>query len=232
MRRVHLICLPFAGAGASFYSPWAQLASDGLEIVAIQLPGREWRLAEEPIRVVGEAVATLADEVAARVADGPAVLFGHSLGAVLAFELAREFLLRPRLDVVRLIVSGSPGPWNQRTDRATGLPDEEFVRRVEEFAGYAHEALANPYMREVILPAMRADVEMHESYVPSADEPLPVPITAVRGLDDALVSRGQIGEWQAATSREFTLVEVPGGHMYLAEDPRRVLGLVNELTGR
>ncbi|WP_461087450.1 thioesterase II family protein [Streptomyces deserti] len=233
MRRTSLLCVPFAGAGASFFHPWAALTDGNPRIVALQLPGREWRLSEDPYRDVAQAAAGLFPAVTEEISPGDRVaIFGHSLGAVLAYELAHLLVDRSGTDVARLFVSGSPGPWTRRTRRATGLPDEEFLLRVKEFAGYDHEALADPDMRELILPTLRADVEMHENYVPATDRPLPLPITAVRGTGDDLVTAEQTGEWAKATSAEFTQTEVEGGHMYIAEDPGSLLRLVDDAFAR
>ena len=230
MQPTSLVCVPFAGAGASFFHPWAALVGERLRIVALQPPGREWRLAEEPYTDVATAADGLLPGLVAQV-DGPVALFGHSLGAVLAYELAHRLVARGA-PVARLIVSGSPGPWTARTNRATGLADDDFLLRVREFAGYDHEALADEEMRELILPILRADVEMHENYRPGGDEPLPVPITAVHGRDDELVTTAQTGEWSKATSGEFTQVEVDGGHMYLTEDAAGLLRLIESELAR
>ncbi|WP_330285433.1 thioesterase II family protein [Streptomyces sp. NBC_00576] len=233
MRRTSLLCVPFAGAGASFFHPWAALTDGDPRIVALQLPGREWRLSEDSYRDVAQAVAGLFPAVTEEIGSGDRVaIFGHSLGAVLAYELAHLLVARTGADVARLFVSGSPGPWTRRTRRATGLPDEEFLLRVKEFAGYDHEALSDPGMRELILPTLRADVEMHENYVPATDQPLPVPVTAVRGTEDDLVTADQTAEWGKATSAEFTQAEVEGGHMYIAEDPGSLLRLVDDALAR
>ena len=226
MSEIPLVCVPFAGAGASFFRPWAMPGAAQVRIVPLQPPGREWKLDQEPYRDVAQAVAGLLPEVVEHIDDGRVALFGHSLGAVLAYELARELVSIPGVDVVRLIVSGSPGPWSRRADHASGLADEEFLRRVEEFAGYSHEALADHQMRELILPVLRADVEMHENYTPHDDRPLPAPITAIRGRSDHLVTHEQAAEWSKATSRDFTLSEVDGGHMYLTADAATVLRIV------
>ncbi|MFD5823992.1 thioesterase II family protein [Lentzea sp. NPDC060358] len=228
-RDVTLICLPFAGAGASFFRPWAALAGDHVEIVAPQLPGRERRIDDEPYRSVPAAAEGLLPEVADRFVPGRSlVLFGHSLGAVLAFELACRLAARGFVPD-GLVVSGSPGPWSPREQRATGLPDDEFLGRVQEFAGYSHAALADPEMRELVLPALRADVEMHESYRPGHDTPLAAPIAAIRGSDDHLVSAEEAGQWARATAKDFVLVEAPGGHMYLTDDARHVLRQVESI---
>ena len=103
---------------------------------------------------------------------------------------------------------------------------EEFLARVREFAGYDHEALADPEMRELILPTLQADVAMHEDYRPSTLAPLPVPVTAVRGAQDTLTDAQQAGAWSKVAGRDFAYRELPGGHMYLAEDPAALLDLI------
>ncbi|MBL3669469.1 thioesterase [Streptomyces sp. M2CJ-2] len=222
-----LVCVPFAGGGAGFYRAWKQLPSAAPRIVPIQLPGREERFVDEPFRDAVEAAAALAPLVVeATRGGGPVALFGHSLGAVLAYELARRLEQDEACDLRHLFVSGSPGPWTGRTDRATGLDDEEFLARVQEFAGYQHEALADPDMRELLLPMLRADVEMHENYKPVSDEPLRIPVTSLRGADDTLVSAEQAGEWRSATGGPFRYVEMPGGHMYLVDSPLPLLEAV------
>jgi len=222
-----LACLPFAGGGAGFYRAWKETPQGCPAIVAIQLPGREERFIDEPFHDVQEAAAELATQVVERTRGaGPVSLFGHSLGAVLAYEVARRLEQDGGCDLRHLFVSGSPGPWSSRSERATGLGDDDFIAQVREFAGYRHDALADLDMREVLLPALRADVEMHENYKPVSHEPLGLPVTAVRGLDDRLVSRDEVAQWQTVTSGTFKLVEVPGPHMYLVDSPHSLLETV------
>ncbi|MEU8434183.1 alpha/beta fold hydrolase [Streptomyces sp. NPDC029216] len=226
MTETTLLCVPFAGAGPSFFHPWRELAAGRWRVTSVELPGRERRILEEPYRNVYEAAKGSVDEVVADLGEGArTVLFGHSLGAVLAYELAH--LLGARgVHVERLVVSGSPGPWTQRERRAAGLQDEEFLARVEEFAGFRHEALDHPEMRELILPVLQADCEMHESYVPSTDVPLSVPICSLRGAVDGLVTAEEARQWQAATTAGFTYAEFPGDHMYLVDSGREVLDVI------
>jgi len=221
-----LACLPFAGSGAGFYRAWRKLESDRFRVIPLQLPGREERFGDEPFTDAAEAARELAPELVREAGDDPVALYGHSLGAVVAFELAREL---ERLDEVRLIhlfPSGSPGPWTGRSARATGLGDDEFLARVIEFAGYRHEAFDDPEMRELLLPMFRADVAMHESYVPSSTATLRVPVTAMRGVDDALVPADDAAQWAKTTSGPFGTVEIPGGHMYLVDEPERTLAAI------
>ena len=224
--RTTLLCVPFAGAGPSFFHPWRELAGDRWRVVSVELPGRERRLLETPYRNVVEAARNEIDDLVATLGEGArVVLFGHSLGAVLAYELAHLLSTRG-VYVERLVVSGSPGPWTQRERRATGLKDDEFLARVEEFAGFRHEALDHPEMRELILPVLQADCEMHENYVPSTDEPVSVPICSLRGSSDGLVTAEEAQQWQDATTNEFSYAEFPGDHMYLVDLGREVLDVI------
>ncbi|MEU6131889.1 alpha/beta fold hydrolase [Saccharopolyspora sp. NPDC047091] len=226
MSRPSLVCVPFAGAGASYFRPWAEHVEPAFDLVPLPLPGREREIGAEPFRDASVAADFLRDAVIERVGTGEIVLFGHSLGAVLAYELAHRLADVPGIDLRRLVVSGSPGPWSTRRQRATGLADAEFLDQVREFAGYDHPALRFPEMRELILPALRADVEMHENYRPSRTEPLPVPITSLRGRDDELVDTEHAGQWSKATTGDFDLVELPGGHMYLTDSVGTVAELI------
>ncbi|MGW4234860.1 thioesterase II family protein [Streptomyces sp. NPDC004980] len=233
MTRTTVLCVPFAGAGASVFRPWVPLCEDRFDLAAVQLPGREQRFAEEPYQDVAVAVEGLMPEVLERVSGGgPVVLFGHSLGAVLSYEIAHRLAATDGVDLAALVVSGSPGPWTRRENGASGLDDDEFLERVREFAGYRHEALEDPEMRELLLPSLRADVEMHESYVALSDTPLPVPVTSVRGATDTLVSSEQAMEWSKATGKEFDLVEVEGGHMYLVDNTEALIRVLADVCSR
>jgi len=234
MQPTALVCLPFAGSGASFFNKWQPAAPAGLRILPVQPPGREERFIDEPFTTVEQVVREAAERLVTELGPTDRVaLFGHSLGAVLAYELAHR--LSGRVAVARVFVSGSPGPWCQRAERATGLPDEEFLAQVRRLAGYHHPALNDPEVRDMLLPLLRADVEMHETYVAAPGRPLSVPITAVRGADDKLVSAAECAEWAEATTAGFDSAEIAGGHMYLADGAAGQAPLLrliaNRLTG-
>jgi surfactin synthase thioesterase subunit len=230
--RITLLCVPFAGAGPSFFHPWRELSAGRWRVTSVELPGRERRFMEPPYRNVVEAAKGEIDGVVADIGGGGrTVLFGHSLGAVLAYELVHLLSVRG-VHVERLVVSGSPGPWTQRERRAAGLQGDEFLARVEEFAGFRHEALDHPEMRDLILPTLQADCEMHESYVPGTDDPVTVPITSLRGSSDGLVTAEEAQQWRAATTAGFGYAEFPGDHMYLVGLGQEVLDLIGRETAR
>lgn len=226
MSTPQLLCLPFAGAGASFFNEWKPM-SERLDVVPVQLPGREKRFCDPCYTDVFEATAGLLPEVAALLdPQREVIVFGHSLGAVLAYELTHALVRRGGFRVIGLAVSGSPDPWTPREERATGLNDEDFLGRVSQFAGYTHTALEDPLMRELLLPTLRADVEMHEKYRARSDTPLDLPILMVRGEDDELITHGQLLGWARATSAQAQAESLPGGHMYLTERAGELLELI------
>ncbi|MFF1745711.1 amino acid adenylation domain-containing protein [Streptomyces mirabilis] len=226
--RLPVVCLPHTGAGASFFRPWQ--AGGAFEIIAPDLAGHDKRFGEPPHRTVAAAAADLLPRVLSAL-DGrdEAVLFGHCLGGTIAFELA-ELLLEHGVRLRHLIISGTPGPTVPRPRRTTGLPDREFLTRLEELAGYRHPALADPEMAALLLPVLRADQEMYEDYRRTSVTPLDVPVTVLRGEADALVSTADAARWQEATTLPLRSLETAGGHMYLADDSGPVLELVEWLA--
>ncbi|TQF01913.1 alpha/beta fold hydrolase [Kitasatospora acidiphila] len=226
--RIPVLCLPHTGAGASFFHPWLEAAGDRFLPVPLELPGREKRIAEEPCRTVAAAVDDLLPQaLRAAGAAKRVVVFGHCLGGVLAYELAHRLVTSTDIEVARILVSGAPGPLVPRVRKATGLPDDEFLARLEELAGYRHPALDDPDMVELLLPVLRADQEMYEGYCRTEPAPLDVPITTLRGAQDALVSAAEVAQWQAATAAPLDSREFPGGHMYLTDRAGEVLDLIS-----
>jgi surfactin synthase thioesterase subunit len=224
-----LICFPYAGAGVSMFRSWRVALSSRCDLLPVQLPGREERFQETPYEDVSEAITGTMPTIGSKVQVAQNIfIFGHSLGAALAYELAAQ-LSKQSIKVSRLIASGAHAPTRQRSRHASGMTDEEFIAQVRSLAGYAHPALEDPEMREFLLPILRADVEMHESYLTDHREPLGIPITCIRGSSDDLVSSEDIGLWQEVTTGSLDVIEVEGGHMYLIDRPRLILDTLGSL---
>jgi surfactin synthase thioesterase subunit len=227
VRGVGILCLPFAGGGAGFFRGWSRRAPTGYTVRGLQLPGREDRLLEPAVTDVRAAAEYLLPQVERAVDEcTQVVLFGHSLGAVLGFELA--LLIGPRWPgaLAHLYASGSAAPHRGRAERATGLDDDAFVARVRGFAGHHDAALDDPELRELLLPTLRADVAMHEAYRAEPGVRLDVPITVLRGENDELVSAAEAAGWAEVAGAPVTRVELPGGHMYLLDQAEAVLGVL------
>ncbi len=230
MSKTLLLCLPFAGGGASSFHSWQRVSPDEVEILPLQLPGRERRFDEVPLTSIHAAVADLAGQLPVDLHQRRVALFGHSLGAVLAFELAIA-IEQTGTVVTRLFASGSPSPYDGRDATASAADDSEFVERVKNFAGYDHPALANPELRELILPVLRADVGMHEAYRADPTRLIDAPITVLRGRDDDLVPAEAVAGWAGATSSgTVTHVDMDGGHMYLTDHSAQIVSMVVEQT--
>jgi surfactin synthase thioesterase subunit len=173
-----------------------------------------------------------AEDVAGRVADeaggAPFVLFGHSLGALLAYEATRHLRETGGPLPRHLVVSGSVSPRRRRPEKLSDDP-VRAVAQLRELTGQP-EAFADPEIRDLLLPALRADIAMSEGYRPQPHRPLPVPLTALRGTADASVPAADWRDWAAYTSAGFRAVEFPGGHMYLTESWPDVLRAVAALV--
>jgi surfactin synthase thioesterase subunit len=230
VRGVGILCLPFAGGGAGFFRSWSRRAPAGHFVRGLQLPGREDRILEEAVTDVRAAAEYLLPQVAQEIdACTRVVLFGHSLGAVLGFELALLIDRHWPGALGHLYASGSPAPHRRRADRLTGLDDDAFVAGVRGFAGHRDAALDDPELRELLLPTLRADVAMHEAYRAEPGVRLDAPVTVLRGDRDELVSAVEAARWSEVAGPPVTRIELPGGHMYLLDQAEALLGV---LAGR
>lgn len=213
--RLRLFCFPYAGGGASIFQPWSQSLPPEIQVCAVQLPGRENRMMERPYRHTGPLVEAMAPALAPYL-DLPFAFFGHSLGALIAFELARRLGKHQGLWPIHLFVSGHRAP--QLLDRLTplhDLPEAEFIRKVRLMNGTHEEVFQNAELLKLVLPLLRADFEMAETYAYSAGEPLDCPISAYGGVEDGDASREELLDWRQQSLRTFALRMFPGNHFFL-----------------
>jgi surfactin synthase thioesterase subunit/glycosyltransferase involved in cell wall biosynthesis len=213
--RLRLFCFPFAGGGAGFFRGWGAVLGDEMEVVPALLPGREARRAEAAIDSFAELVERLYAALV-RVAVAPYALFGHSMGAVLAYEIARRLEAEKRPEPVALVVSGARAPKFRLNHKPGPEPgEEELVEQLKQVNPAAGEALASPAGRALLLPALRADTRAYRNYVYRPGEPLAVPILAFGGAEDPQVSPEQLAAWGEQTRSGFSVRLFPGGHFYL-----------------
>lgn len=221
--RIRLFCLPYAGGGASIFRTWPTTLPAAVELCAIQPPGRETRLREPPYTQLGPLVQRLTQAMLP-YCSMPFAVFGHSLGALVGFELARQLRREQRSGPLHLFVSGRIAP--QLTDPEPPihhLPDPEFLRGVQRYNGTPEEVLHHVELMQLLLPLLRADFAINETYAYAAEEPLGCPITVFGGIHDPVVCRDQLVAWQSQTNREFTLQMLPGDHFFIHSAGTRLL---------
>ncbi|MEU9368228.1 alpha/beta fold hydrolase [Streptomyces avermitilis] len=222
--RLRLICFPHAGGSAGVFRRWPEELPPDVELVAIQYPGRQERFGEACV----DDMTSLADQitdVVTSLLDRPIALFGHSMGAGVAYEVTRRLESRQLAWPARLFVSGSVSPLTPRHRRDLHLRDDEgMLEGLRELGGMDDAVLADPDLLRLVLPCVRADLRLIETYRPARLPSIATPVTAYAGTTDAHVPREGVAAWGDFTSAEFNLRIFPGGHFYLVGQEPEVVG--------
>ena len=230
---MRLICFSYAGGGAAVYRPWALSLPATVEVLAVQLPGRENRLREPTLRRMPELLGALLPALLPLL-DRPFAFWGHSMGALVAYEAAHSLREQGGPQPLRLLLSARRAP--QLPDRDTpmhGLDDEAFVAEIQRrYNGIPPEVLQYPELLELLLPALRADMAVIESHQQStttrAHPRFDGPISVFGGQGDARAPCHELEAWQAHTNEPVVMRQFSGGHFYFndAEVRRALLSAV------
>jgi medium-chain acyl-[acyl-carrier-protein] hydrolase len=219
--RVRLLCFPYAGGGATVFRLWPNHLSEHVEIVSLHLPGRAHRL-REPLLTRVEAMVEAAFEAFRDLLDQPFAVFGHSLGAVVGAEFVRVASERG-LEPVHLFVSSRP-PFLQPTRQLHKLPNPDFISAMDErYQGIPKEILADKDLLELLLPALRADVEALETFVHTGRSKLGCPTSVYGGNIDATVSLADLQAWNEEVLAPCDIRLFPGDHFYLNTQAKALL---------
>jgi surfactin synthase thioesterase subunit len=228
-----LYCLPFAGGAASFYRGWAGAMSPNVEVRCVELPGRHNRWQEPPLETLDDVVESLAEALGPELGGLPFACFGHSMGALLAFELARLLRRQGRPGPVLLAVSAHPAPDDlPGRIRLGALPDEELWDRLRGLGGIPDDIGSSPQLRELFLPALRADLCAVETYVHRPEPPLSCPISVFGGDADVVVPRNRLAGWHRHANGPVTTRVFGGGHFYLEDNDAVLRALAADLATR
>ncbi|TBR58322.1 putative thioesterase [Westiellopsis prolifica IICB1] len=213
--KIRLFCFPYAGGSANIFRSWSNHLPVDVEICAIELPGRGMRIKLPSFTQLEPLVTELASVFKPNL-DKPFAFFGHSMGGLVSFELAR--LLRKQYGVKpsHLFISARRAP--QLVDPKSpihDLPEAEFIEELRRLNGTPEALLNNDQLMQLFMPILRADFAVLETYIYSQETPLDCPITAFGGLQDQEARHDQIKAWQEQTSASFSLHMLPGNHFFL-----------------
>jgi len=223
---IDMVCFGSAGSGGGQFLPWNRQVPDWLRVLGVQLPGREFRYREALADSVDTLTAPIAHALLAW--DKPLVFFGHSFGALLAFETARRLRALGSFSPMWLCVAGRPAPPCPLVyaDDTPQLSDPDFMEGLRHFGGIDPGLLAETKVLKMFLPAIRADLHINAQYryrpLPSFD----APIVAIRGMADAVCSHDELQAWREVTRASTQVREWPGGHFFFKDDPAPLIGFL------
>ncbi|MEO1351712.1 MAG: alpha/beta fold hydrolase [Cyanobacteria bacterium J06635_15] len=213
---LRLFCFPYAGGGGSWiYRNWEKALLSNVEVYAVELPGHGKRLTEQPLTQLGLLVRSLG-EAMLPLLDKPFACFGHSLGGLMAFEVVQYLRQIKQIEPRQLLVSAARAPQLPYTKPVIHtLPDADFIAEIRYYNGTPAEVLNNAELMALLLPALRADFTLLETYCHHPSALLSCPITAFWGKDDKTVSQAAITAWNQQTSGTFSLQRCPGDHFFI-----------------
>ena len=230
--RLRLFCFPYAGGSAHVFRQWPQSLPDFIEVCAVQPPGRGGRLGEESFKRLNELVAAAAPALGPFL-DMPFAFFGHSMGALIGFELARRLRRLGAKGPECLFVAACRAPRLSGEHVITyDLPESEFVEELRRLGGTPAEVLENDELLRLMLPLLRADFSVTQTYSYTGGPPLDCPLTVFGGLRDKEVNRESLALWSEYTTARFSLHILPGDHFFLHSSRSDLLEIVaRELEG-
>jgi len=226
--KIRLFCFSYAGGGASTFYSWLDYLSPYIELISIQLPGRESRFDEDFITDMD----SLSDIIATNILpllDKPYAIFGHSLGAIISFELIRKLKDWNKTLPLVLIFSGRGAPSSKnKRELIYNLSDGEFINKLEAYNGLPESILNDKELLEYFLPIIRADFKLSQTYKYKDVEALNIPIVALTGLYDNTVELSDVLLWQNHTKLKFLYYVLEGDHFFIKEQKIKVINIIND----
>ncbi|MER5950475.1 alpha/beta fold hydrolase [Streptomyces sp. NPDC001904] len=221
---LRLFCFAYAGGGTSVFREWGTGLPDGVEAFAVQLPGREDRILDQPITDLNELLDDLVPALLPHL-DRPFAFFGHSMGAIVSWELTRTLQRQQGLEPTRLMVSGCRAPQHHESWSLSelDLSDDALVNELRRLNGTPEELLQNPDFVSFILPTFRADLSLFASYVYRPGELLNCAVSAFGGNADPQVSEDHVKAWSELTTGPTEVEIFPGGHLFLNSERQNLL---------
>ena len=225
---MRLFCFPYAGGSPLIFGNWPSALPQNIEVCPVQLPGRGRRLSEPPFTKLESLIDSLIPALRPFL-DKPFAFFGHSMGGLISFELARALRLELGLKPEGLFLAGRQAPpIPDRTSARYDLPEPEFVEQLRKLNGTPPEILEQPELMRLLVPLLRAELELCQTYVYEPGPPLDYPISVFGGLEDAEVSYEELESWRPYTAGAFSLRMLPGDHFFIRTSQSQLLQMVSE----
>lgn len=210
-----LFCFPYAGGNGHIFRDWPLHLPKKVHLYSLELPGRGRRIAEP----LADRLPSIVNEIAEAIHHeirGTYALFGHSMGAIIAFEVTRAMHGSNYRRPGHLFVAGCPAPqWPYKPRVISTLPHDQFIEEIRKLNGTPQEVIRNPELMNLLMPILKADFELIESYEYIIDDPLPCPITAYGALEDEYVPMEAVSAWKEQTSSTFIARALPGNHFFV-----------------
>jgi surfactin synthase thioesterase subunit len=229
MESINLFCLPFAGGNKYSYREYEKNATSGLNIIPLEYPGRGGRMKERFITDMNELVDHLFDEIRFAVSKRSYAIYGHSMGAVVAFFLVKKIIANGLPSPLHLFVSGTTGPSShaERELKRHLLPKEEFIEEIRVLDGCPEDILQNAELLDFLEPILRADFELSETFDYTESNPLDIPITVITGTEEDMEA-DDIYSWQKESLMPVDFRTMPGKHFFIHKYPREIIGIISE----
>ena len=223
---LRLFCFPYAGGGVTAFRTWPDYLPHNIELQTLEMPGREAQLrlpsfvrVEPLVRAIGDAIKDYMDR--------PFAFFGHSMGGLVSFELARLLRREGATQPAALFVSGRRPPHLPIEPPTYNLPEDEFIEELRRMGGTPEEVLTHPELLTLLLPTLRSDFELCQTYSHTEEPPFTFPITAFGGLNDQFVPREEMDRWREQTTGPFQLRMFPGDHFFLHSSQALLLQMLS-----
>lgn len=225
--KLRLFCFPYAGSGPSIFSEWPADISKVFDVMGVIYPGRESLSSQAPLNDLSDIVEKIFTNILPYL-DRPFAFFGHSMGAYVSYELAKQLKERQGLSPEHLFLSGASAPHIVNENPVHALPPSEFLRALIELNGFPLEVLQSPELVHLALPLLRADFTSCETYHYTAGQPIDTPMTALGGDNDPRVAIDELEAWQHHSTAMFSSQVFKGDHFYLREHQSQLVSSINQ----
>ncbi|MGQ3545604.1 thioesterase II family protein [Bacillus cereus] len=227
MEKLKLFCLPHAGGSAYNYSRWKKYFPSTIEVIPIELSGRGSRIKERCYDNLNEAVLDIYEKVSTQIRESPYILFGHSMGGLIAYELVRKLQDENQPLPKILIISGRNPPNDTNSKKRYELPFEEFKREILRISDLSREVFRNPELLNLYLPILRSDFKIIDTYEFNNNQYIcNVDLMVLSGKEDVLTSREKLTHWSLFSDQECTFYSFSGGHFFLHECTQEIAYLI------